>query len=338
MGKKVFFDFYGIRLTFNSEDEELATHIERDFRYFISQEHRDIHITITAIKQTPPYDKIPELKGRVFSPLSVCYDDKDTRYIDYNGRALAVYDYHEESGQLYSLEADLLHEIAYLMILSRSGELLDKRGIHRIHALGISIDGRGLLCLLPTAGGKTTLALELLKHPEVTLLSDDTPLISREGQLLPFPLRMGVERGISLDIPERYTREFRRREYPAKTLIDIDYFKDKIAKTSPAHFILIGEREFSMKPRLQTMNKAKAVPAFIWTAIVGVGLPQLVEYFVRLTAGDIFSKIKIVLSRALACLRIMRRAKVYRFVVSRDTRLNAKVLIDFFEMSDRTAH
>ena len=45
--------------------------------------------------------------------------------------------------------------------------------------------------MLPSGGGKSTLALRALRD-EGTLLSEDSPLLDRRGRLHPFPLRIGI--------------------------------------------------------------------------------------------------------------------------------------------------
>ena len=57
--------------------------------------------------------------------------------------------------------------------IRRSKQYLDRRGLHRIHALGVVVKNRAVLVMLPMGGGKSTLGLHLLKHPEVQILSDD---------------------------------------------------------------------------------------------------------------------------------------------------------------------
>jgi len=117
---------------------------------------------------------------------------------------------------------DLLQEIAYLFILSTVGRYLDSQGIHRVHALGVSYQNRGILLLLPCGGGKSTMALELMRRLGFSLLAEDTPLIDRRGRILPFPLRLGIRPEQETEIPAQYFRTVNRMEFDPKTLIDIE--------------------------------------------------------------------------------------------------------------------
>ena len=93
--------------------------------------------------------------------------------------------------------------------------------MHRIHALGISHNDEGILCILPQGGGKTTLGLSLLKkYDDVKLLSDDTVLISRDGMLIPFPVRIGLCEEDKIDVPNEYRGTLIRRKYGKKMLFD----------------------------------------------------------------------------------------------------------------------
>ena len=247
MNNCLYFDFYGVGLRVECFDTESLDNIKRDFFYFLKKTLQNIDIKINIFLEKPPFEKVPSLKSSLYNPDSIVYDDKDLRYVDHHEKALTIYDYKSEVGKIYSLDKMLLHELSYLLILSRVGEFLDKKGIHRIHALGISIPTskktqKAVLCLLPQGAGKTTLALELLKDEQIRLLSDDAPLITSKGKILAFPLRLAVPEGFFLDIPPQYLRNFQRRKYGNKTLIDIEYFKDKIVSFAEPSIILIGER------------------------------------------------------------------------------------------------
>ncbi len=71
--------------------------------------------------------------------------------------------------------------------------------MHRVHALALAVDRRAMLVLLPMGGGKSTLGAELLRHPDVQLLSDDSPLVDRAGRVHAFPLRLGLLPGHEKD-------------------------------------------------------------------------------------------------------------------------------------------
>lgn len=326
--KKLWLDFYDIKVQLAFDSETVLEEIKRDFSYFLSSQHApDIQIKI--LYQEPSPDLIPPLKASSYLPAAIVYDDGQKRYVDYKGRAVTVYQYDKEEAVVYSREKDLLHEVSYLLILSRVGELLDRRGVHRIHALGISIEGKAVLCLLPMGGGKTTLALELLKDSRIKLLSDDIPLMTREGNILPFPLRIGVDKAVILNIPSKFLRSFDRRQYGPKTLIDMEYLKDQIASASRPWIVLVGVREFSNRAEVKPLPKIKMFWPFIRDAVIGLGLPQVVEYFLRSGFKDFLKKTGILLSRLDASGTIILKSRTFEFTLGKDQDCNARTLLNF---------
>src|SRR5204862_3607034 len=126
------------------------------------------------------------------TPRNICFHNGKLSYIDYFGRGLVVFNRQALRCTIYGTNRELVHEIAYLFFLSTVGQYLDQRRLHRVHALGVSYRGRGILLLLPSGGGKSTMALKLLSHPGVLLLGEETLLIDRQVRILTFPLRLCV--------------------------------------------------------------------------------------------------------------------------------------------------
>jgi hypothetical protein len=69
-------------------------------------------------------------------------------------RALAVYDRLEDRLTVVGEEQHRVHEVAYLLLLSRIGRHLDSVGLMRIHALGLSGRQGAVLVLLPSGGAR----------------------------------------------------------------------------------------------------------------------------------------------------------------------------------------
>ena len=329
MMDKITFEFYGVTAEI-SLPSRLKEDIRKDFSYF----ERDSitgapSVTLTVYEEKPPFEKIPAVRSSLYQPDSISYDHGGKRYVDYFGRALSIYDFAGENGELFSEDRELIHELSYLLILSRVGEMLDKKGIHRVHAFAVSFKGKGILCLLPQGGGKTTLYLELAKNKDVELISDDIPLITKDLKILPFPLRIGVAEGAKLDIPREYLGSIERRKYGKKILIDARYFSGRISSPVGIDIILKGEREYSDNPRIVKAGKAAVFIALLRDCVIGLGLPQMVEYFLRYGFGEIAAKLGIVLSRKITCLKAVFKARTYVFVIGIDVRKNADTLIEF---------
>lgn len=321
-------DFYGVGVNINGPISVMEQ-LYLDFSYFKVEEGSKDGIEISLYDAEPPYERVPVVRASLYRPDSVSFDKGKTRFVDYHGKALGIYDYDKENGELFSKDANLLHELSYLVILSRVGEALDKKGLHRAHACAFSFNGEGVLCLMPQGGGKTTLYLEVAKHEGVKLLADDIPLISKDMRILPFPLRVGVTDGTKLDIPPQYLGSMERRRFGRKILIDAGYFSGKLSEPVKLRTILVCEREFSKDARIVKAGFARVYAALLRDCIIGVGLPQVLEYFLRFEAGDMLGKYGILVSRKMTCLRAILRARTCRFIMGSDKAKNAETLVNF---------
>jgi len=194
------FDFYDLTIQVSSASEHLTEEVRRHFAYFrVPLGGGEVQVEMCP--EPPPYAELPSIPASVIAPRNVCFQNERITYIDYFGQGLVVFDRNEKRCIVYGTDHDLVHEIAYLFILSTVGQYLDSRRIHRVHPLGVSCHDRGILLLLPSGGGKSTMALELMRRPRFLLLGEDTPLIDRRGRILPFPLRLGVRPDQETGIP-----------------------------------------------------------------------------------------------------------------------------------------
>ncbi|MBN8551164.1 MAG: hypothetical protein J0M12_17755 [Deltaproteobacteria bacterium] len=325
---------HGIIVEIDSEVEDIHSWVKFDFHLFLTQPAPAPHLRIQVILGTIPYHIVPPLVESMHGPQYVCFDSGTIRYVDYFRRALAVFDYSREEGMLYAEDAAFCYEKLYLLIQSRVGELLDKKGIHRIHALGVSLQGNAALFLIPMRGGKSTLALRLLASPAIRLLSDDTPLVQRDGTILPFPVRMGVMVGEEpKGIDKTWVRTFERSQFGSKSLIDVACYKSQI-ETNPCQPRLIfhGKWTFADKPELIELSRWRGFQVLFRDCVVGLGLPQVVEFFLRSPARDLWPKSMIVLRRIRAAIAVVAKARTYELRLCRDLDLNTSFIIEKLEM------
>jgi hypothetical protein len=251
------------------------------------------------------------------------------------GRALAIFNRQAGECVVYGMDDDLLHEIAYLFFLSTVGEHLDGRGIHRIHALGLSYHGHGILLLLPSGGGKSTLALDLLRRPGFLLLGEDTPLIDRRGWILPFPLRLGIRADQSTDIPAQHLRTMRRMEFEPKTLIDLDYIEGRIGAAAPPKLILVGKRYLGNVSEILPLARHRLMRSLVSNMVVGLGVYQGLEFLLERSVSELAGKVGLASSRLYNALRLLQRTSGHRFRMGRSTELNSQTLADFISATCR---
>jgi hypothetical protein len=327
-GPTASFDAYGFRFCVRGNAEAAVDGICEDFRFFSSGPGLD-HTTVELFHERPPFDAAPPCDAVIYTPRNVVYRAEGKRYIDYHGRALGIMDEAASSFKLYSEDPELLYEAAYLFLLSRIGQGLDQRGLHRLHALGVEVNGRAVLVLLPMGGGKSTLALHLMNFPDVRLLSDDSPWIDRNGRALAYPLRIGLLPGSEQSVPAEHRRLIQRMEFGPKHLVNFSYFYDRVCASAEPGAVFIGARSMLPECRIEEIGMAAALRPMIANGVIGLGLFQGLEFILQSSALELVNKAGLGLSRMRNCWQLLRRSRIYRVHLGRDAELNARTLLQF---------
>ena len=332
--KKTLLNVYEISVILSGY-EKVIDRISSDFKFFFSEKEsiskKTVSININL--QNPPYERIPKIQASMYKTDCICYDYNNIRYADYNNKCLVIFDKEKRIADIFSSDEDMLYEISYLLLHSQVGELLDLKGLHRIHSASFSYNNEIYICILPQGGGKSTLLMNLLKSDKIKLLSDDTPITDRSGNIHPFPIRIGVcnDNDISY-ISNEFITTFNRRKFGQKKLISFDYFKDKIETRKLPINIIIGQRIYSETSKMKTTNKFYIFKELFKSCVVGYGLPQVIEYFLIGGFKDFFKKFFIVCSRFYSCIRLLfKTKKTYIFYLSKNIDGNSKYFLDFFD-------
>lgn len=331
------FDFYGLGVCVQGDSKAFVDAVVRDFRFFCRDDgsscaRTTANVRVEGYRRPPEFDGLPDIPAAFLTPRNVCFKEGHTSYIDYFGKALGVLDRKSRIYRIYSDDDDLLHEACYLFLLSTVGEHLDRRGLHRVHALGVTYRDKAVLLLLPSGGGKSTMALELLSREGFKLLAEDTPLIDAAGRVYPFTLRIGVRPESVPDIPREYLHTMRRMEFDPKTIIDIEYFRDRLATdTAEPAAVLVGQRNLGRISSIEPISFVEGMRAMTKYAIVGIGVYQGLEFILERGLSDLRGKLGTVLARGRASVRLLRRSQTYRFVLGRDTERNMQTLLEFLE-------
>jgi hypothetical protein len=205
-------------------------------------------------------------------------------------------------------------------VISRVGEHLDTRGLPRLHALGLAGAQGAVAVLLPSGGGKSTLALRALRHGDpVRLLSEDSPLMDRDGRLHPFPLRIGFNATDAVELPGAKLRTLERMEFHSKVAVEVESFADRIEPhPQPLRHLVIGRRTLGTDARLDPLPRRAAASTLFREAVVGVGLYQGMEFVLQRGMRDVLSQAGPAWTRASACAALVARARVWRLTLGRD--------------------
>lgn len=328
-------DIHGFRVTVGGDSAELVNELARDFAYFKSTDERGGGrlgaAEIRVHMRVPPYQDLPPLRASFVTPRNVCYSRQSVTYIDYFGRGLAIYDRKLGRCEIYGTDPDLVHEIAYLFVLSSAGQRLDRAGLHRVHALGIAKEGLSALVLLPSGGGKSTLSLGLLGMPGYRLLAEDTPLVDARGWIHPFPIRVGVRPEQKDGIPPEFVRTMRRMEFGPKSMIDIEYFKDRLAESAAPGLLFVGTRSLGVETSIEPISKLSALRALVKYMVVGLGVYQGLEFLLERGPWELIKQTGSVISRLRNSLALLARSETYGLVMGRDIAKNCETLDSFIE-------
>jgi hypothetical protein len=323
-------DIHGLTLRCETSSPELAAELVRPFKFFV-RERIDCDVTVVVAEEAPPYGSVPPIEAQFSTPRNVVYRDRGHKVIDYFGRGAIFQRSGDPRYRLYSRDRNLLREAFYLLVTSLLGQHCDRNGLLRVHALALSCGGRALLLLIPQGGGKSTMSMSLLKRPGIKLISDDDPIVARDGRILPFPKALGfLDRHRIEHIPAEYVCAVDRMEFGRKYFVDCDYWRGRVEEQPlEESVIFVTRRVLNGTPAIERASKAAALAALMRDAVIGVGLYQGVEFLFNHSSWEVVGKAAVVWRRLLRAVRLAMRSDVYRFTLSTDVARNCRVLEDF---------
>jgi hypothetical protein len=320
-----------------------AQRLTRDFDFFTDRPDgkaaADYSVTLETLEGDPGLVGLPPKAADQVFPDCVLYREGGRLFYEY-GEALLIVDRqaNHSHGQLVSQNATLAEEIGYLYLQSEIGRFLDRQGLHRVHALGLGLsNGKAALVLLPSGGGKSTLALELLKTGRCLLLSDDSPLVDRLGRVLPYPMRLSFRPGTKL--PEDWGRSaqvFERRKHGPKLLVPTSALPSHLLPRPADRFqpglVVIGERHGARaEPRITPMPRLNGAMPLLRDLVVGVGVPQVAELLLTRGWKSLPGLAPAASSRMIAASALLARSRLLRLELSRDHGSNAHALLAALE-------
>jgi hypothetical protein len=327
-------DVYGLRIAIDGDWPQVADELVRDYAWFrtTAPVHESPNVQVTIHNGSPDYDGLGDLRSTFVTPRNVVYQQGNTTVVDYFGRAVSVLDRSHQQIEIQGEDPDLVHEAAYLFLLSRIGEHLDQRRLPRLHALGLSGAAGAVALMLPSGGGKSTLALQALRDDGCRLLSEDSPLIDVAGFVHPFPLRIGVNATDAELLPDWPVRKLERMEFHPKLALEVEAFADRIdPEPRPLRHLVIGRRTLGRSARLEPLPRRSALGPLLRESVVGVGLYQGMEFVLQRGMADVFRKTGTAAMRARCAAAALRRARVWQLWIGRDHRRNwetLRVLLD----------
>ena len=340
--KKITLNFYGLIVSIRSRlEHEVLDLLSKDFSFFSSQAESECNLSFSLeiIEASPPMEMIPKVKATMQTINSICYDVGNERFCDYYSELLVILDKKTNQAKLFSKNRKKTHEVAYLLILSRIGKKMDLMGLHKLHAFSVSYKDMAIVCMMPMKGGKSTLLMEFLKDSRFKMISDDIPLINQKGEVIPFPIKIGLsDKPIQIEIkdPEINLYQMDRGQYGIKNLLCLNGIPGKIEGSNKIFKKIILIEAFRFNSPVSVLKDNSLPLIFIGVfkhGIIGFGLPMVIEYFWENGIGDFFIKAKIFFQRLFAFSILSIRADKKKLFLGRDPEDAKRVIVEYIERS-----
>ncbi|GAB4023952.1 MAG: hypothetical protein Fur0010_27210 [Bdellovibrio sp.] len=320
-------------LEVKSNQSELIQRISYDLNMLTQKTGGDLNLRVEVfIGESAPL----LLKGSRFYFLTrkaKIYQREMMRRIVYRDGAQIEFDYRNEAASVWAPTIDRAHDLSLQIIQSRVGKYLDKMGLHRIHACAIEYKDQAMFMMMPIGGGKSSLLLELLKNPDVKLISDDTPLLDHAGTLHAYPLRIGIASkpdGMNnFELPT-----LTRLDYGTKYLISTPFINNSISWESEKYYAIIGSPGYESS--LTVVKGQVLFYRLVKEMVIGLGVPQIVELYLEFSFIDFLRILRILGSRMFLMLKLLLKTKKYKLVRGPSNQKNAELIINLLDKAKTT--
>jgi len=328
-------NLHGFVIKCDTPSMEITQALTRPFQLFL-EESGTPELTVTVVESAAPYEQFPRMEASFSTPRNIVYDGSDVRLVDYFGTGAALEDKVSGNFTLYGTDLNFLQEAFYLLILSAFGQYCDRNGLLRVHAMAVSYGDRAILMPVPPGGGKSTMAYAILQEEGFKLISDDEPVVSTRGEILPFALRMGtLDEAKAKSIPPKFVYTIDRMEFGKKYFIDALYWEDRLETRALTEIVyLSAKRVLNGSASITAVPKYRALKSLLRDAIIGVGLYQGLEFMLSHSPWSTIAQVGTVFRRTLVAWKLLRRCQTYEFILSGNVEENRKVLRDFAHTLD----
>lgn len=335
----LYLDFHHHIILVRCNESSLTQKLREEFHFFVSST-APVPKTIIDLETTPP-PPMPSMVAVKILEHAAIYRLGNRQYVDYFGEALMIQDSEENSVKIFSENIDRLYELGFLAIHSILGQKLDQSGLCRIHALAVSLHSTNVIVTLPSKGGKSTLLKTLLENPEIKIISDDMPLCDNSGRIHPFPSKVSLGEIPSEGVLSTLSwHEFRRHHFPPKWTASLSQLKDRLSllPQENQNLLMAGFRISSGESMLREVPKWKMIMPMMEHMIMGFGLPQIMEMFLKFNLSDIIKLTKHAFIRSVCAFNLVRQARCYYLYLGPDISYNAQIILDLmYDQQNKSA-
>ena len=325
----LYLDFHKHIILVRCNEESLLQKLRDEFHFFVTTETSAVDTEVEIHKSAPT--ELPSMVAVKILENAAVYRLGTRQYVDYFGEALTIWDPSEKKVEVFSEDENRLFELSFLAIHSILGQALDQDGLCRLHALGISINEVNAIVMLPSKGGKSTLLKNLLENPEVKIISDDMPLVDYQGRVHSFPSKMSLSEVPTEGVLSTLSwHEFKRHHYPPKWTASLAQLKDRLDSRPEEHknLLIVGYRLSSGQSILSEVPKWKMIMPLMEHMIMGFGLPQILELFLKFNLTDLFKLPYHAIVRSICAFKLAKNSKCYYFYMGPDKTYNAQLILD----------
>ena len=244
----------------------------------------------------------------------------------------AIYDLKRDGGTVYSGDPDAMYRIAYSMLMTRIGLRLDADRRHRIHALGISVDDAALLFLADGGCGKTTLGLEMMKHPQVGWLTDDILPVDSSGRALAFPTSPRLIPGSVVPWlpPSVNLLKGPMPKDPPKFQLPSSSLLPRVCPSSKLGALFLCSRRPGVGPSIRRVGFLEAFRGICNNALTGREFGHMMAYHLQFSPRYLWSTAAIYLSRIRTFFYLAWNVPVFRFDMGGHISENASLLLNMW--------
>ena len=329
-------NFYEVSARVESDSSEVLLLLKKDFSAFVtSTTLSQPNFTLQIYNEGPPVAEIPQIVCSMQTLNSICYDMEGVRYCDYYGDLLVILDTKRNAAKVYSKNLSKIHEVCYLLILSRIGKIMDLKGLHKLHAFSVSYKDLAIVCMMPMKGGKSTLLMQFLKDERFKIISDDIPIINLIGEILPFPIKIGLSDlpgNLKVVDPERNYYTMDRGNYGKKQLLCLDGLPGRVESINKKFHKVILIEAFRYNSKTSILKNAgifSTGKGLLKHGVIGLGLPMVIEYFWENGPEDFLRKTKIFFLRMFAFTNLLFRAKRMKLFLGKNPQEASEVITQY---------
>ena len=326
-------DVYGVRVLLESNCATFIDYVQRDYGFFHKpqEDHGAPHVQIMFVNATPPWEEIPLSAVPLFkTDSSIVYKQGAIRYVDHHREVLAIYDLKRDEGTVYSNDPAAMYRIAYSMLMTRIGLRLDAMRLHRMHALGITLNETALLFLGHGGCGKSTLGFEMMKHSQVGWLTDDILPVDAHGRALAFPTSPRLIEGSTIPWlpPQVNLLKSPMPKRPPKLQLPCWSIFPRVQPFAQVGALFLCSRRQGTGPNIRRASFLDSLRGICDNALGSKSFGHTKAYHLEFSVSYLYRMSFTYLSRVRTFIHLAWNVPVFRFEMGEQVSENASLLLD----------